>query len=454
MRRPGLATGRVSPVLSTRSVARYADPVPRSADLTALRDVIEGPLREIADRFSRYLADAWPHEALVIFTRECTGRPRKVAGAREITDKITIAELEALKTTVPPGHQLATTAPLGGTTRTVWAAQDPIGTLLVLIARPQRTHFPHPTLVAEVFGIVATSIRQQVTQASPEYLAESRAASSERARTTAEMAAAHETALVTILTTLRSTRLDDYRARLAATDSASAALVALRSAQKTDLSQSEESVHAAFGRLRREIRQMLRHHDADLEFVAPPKSERPVPGEVAHAARAMTCTAALTFTSQPDLTRLRIAWSSDSTALHLDIRDQDSGNLDINNLRLQLDGRAKTLGATIKIDTAPGWGSHVTISIPFQAAAGWTDETPLAELNPRELEVLQLIAQGQRNKAIAGTLGITESTVKFHVTGLLKKLDVHSRGEAAALAMKAGIRDSSTTGVFGVTPPG
>jgi DNA-binding CsgD family transcriptional regulator len=416
--------------------------VPDLADLTALREVIEGPLREIADRFSRFLADDWPHQALVIFTRECTGRPRKVTGTRAITDKITIAELEALKATVPSGHQLTTTATLGGTTRTVWAAQDPIGTLLVLVPRSSRTQFPRSALLAEVFGIVATSIRQQVTQASPDYLAESRAASSERARTIAEMAAAHETALVTVLTTLRSTRLDDHRARLAATDSASAALVALRSAQKTDLALSEEPAHTAFGRLRREVRQMLRHHDAELEFVAPPKNGPRLPGEVAHAARAMTCTALLTFTSQPDLTRLRIAWTSDSTALHLEVRDQHSGNLDIKSLRLQLDGRAKTLGATVEVDAVPGWGSRVSISVPFEPAAGRTDEALLPNLNRRELEVLRLVARGQRNKAIADALGITESTVKFHVAGLLKKLEVSSRGEAAALAMNAGITGS------------
>ncbi len=413
--------------------------MPDTADLTALRDVIEGPLREIADRFSRFLADGWPHQALVIFTRECTGRPRKVTGAREIADKVTIAELEALKASVPPGRQLTTTATLGGVTRTVWTVQDPIGTLLVLVPRSSRTRFPHPTPLAEVFGIVATSIRQQVSQASPDYLAESRAASSERARTIAEMAAAHETALVTILTTLRSARLDDHRARLAATDSASAALVALRSARETDLAHSEEPAHAAFGRLRREIRQMLRHHDAELEFTAPAKNGRPVPGEIAHAARAMTCAAVLAFTGQPDLTRLRIAWSSDSTALHLDIRDQESGSLDVHSLRAQLDGRAKTLGATVEIDAVAGWGSRVTVDLPFEPAAGRVDETQLADLNPRELEVLRLVAQGQRNKSIAAALGITESTVKFHVAGLLKKLNVTSRGEAAALALSAGV---------------
>ncbi|MFG2629612.1 response regulator transcription factor [Streptomyces sp. NPDC048473] len=44
------------------------------------------------------------------------------------------------------------------------------------------------------------------------------------------------------------------------------------------------------------------------------------------------------------------------------------------------------------------------------------------------------LAQGQRNRAIAQQLHISESTVKFHVANILTKLNVESRGEAAALA--------------------
>ncbi|HWD07145.1 MAG TPA: helix-turn-helix transcriptional regulator [Amycolatopsis sp.] len=408
-------------------------------ELTALREVVEGPLLEIAGRFSRFLSDDWPHRALVVFTLECTGRPRKVAGAREITGKVTIAELEAIKAGLEPGGHTTTTATFGGVSRTIWAVLDPVGTLLVLVPRARRNRLPRPEALAEVFGIVATSIRQQVSQASPDYLAESRAASSERARTITEMAAAHEAALATILTTLRSARLDDRRARLAATESASAALLALRSARKTDLALTEEAAHLAFRKLRREVRQILRHHDAELEFVAPAKDGRPLPGEIAHAAHAMTCTAVLAFSAQPDLARLRIAWASDETALRVDVRDGESGTLDVAGLRLQLDGRAKTLGASVEVDAVPGWGSRVSVELPFEPATHRTGEVALANLNPRELEVLRLIALGQRNKAIAATLGITESTVKFHVAGVLKKLAVSSRGEAAAVAVAAGI---------------
>lgn len=408
---------------------------PPEADVLALREVIEGPLHEIARRFSRFLSDRWPHTALIVFTRECTGRPRKVAGATEMINKVTIDELERLKALVEPGRPLSTTAAIGGTTRTVWAVRDPVGTLLVLVPRASRKRLPQPAVLSALFGIVATSISQQVAQASPDYLAESRAASSERARTITEMATAHESALVAVLNTLRATALDDHRARVAATESASVALVALRSAQKSDLALSEEPAPAAFAKLRRDVRHLLKHHEAHVEFVPPAKAARPLPGEVAYAARAMTRTAVLALTAQPGPTRLRVAWTCDGTSLRIDVREQECGSVDVRALSRQLEGRARTLGATVSLDAVPGWGSRADITLPFDPPAVRTGETRLSSLNAREREVLHLLAQGRRNKAIADALGITESTVKFHVTGVLRKLEVSSRGEAAALAL-------------------
>jgi len=60
-------------------------------------------------------------------------------------------------------------------------------------------------------------------------------------------------------------------------------------------------------------------------------------------------------------------------------------------------------------------------------------------LTPRELEVLRLIAQGMRNKEIAGRLGISEETAQGHVKNILAKLGLHDRTEAVAVAVRRGL---------------
>ena len=65
---------------------------------------------------------------------------------------------------------------------------------------------------------------------------------------------------------------------------------------------------------------------------------------------------------------------------------------------------------------------------------------PLAEaLTGRELEVLQLLAEGLANKAIAFELGISDHTVKFHVTAIMNKLSAQSRTEAVVRATRLGL---------------
>ena len=64
---------------------------------------------------------------------------------------------------------------------------------------------------------------------------------------------------------------------------------------------------------------------------------------------------------------------------------------------------------------------------------------PAAGLTPREMEVLQLIAQGRTNAAIAAELVITERTVKAHVSNLLGKLHLSDRTQAAIYAWREGL---------------
>ena len=62
--------------------------------------------------------------------------------------------------------------------------------------------------------------------------------------------------------------------------------------------------------------------------------------------------------------------------------------------------------------------------------------TAMDQLTPREREILCLLAEGQSNKVIARNLGISDGTVKLHVKAILRKLEVHSRVEAAVLAVE------------------
>jgi len=69
-----------------------------------------------------------------------------------------------------------------------------------------------------------------------------------------------------------------------------------------------------------------------------------------------------------------------------------------------------------------------------------TEPSPIDDLTPREAEILSLLAEGQSNKVIARNLGISDGTVKLHVKAILRKLNIHSRVEAAVIAVEHGLR--------------
>jgi two-component system nitrate/nitrite response regulator NarL len=75
-----------------------------------------------------------------------------------------------------------------------------------------------------------------------------------------------------------------------------------------------------------------------------------------------------------------------------------------------------------------------------KAVQGESEPSPVqdafADLTPREREILCHLAGGQSNKLIARNLGISDGTVKLHVKAILRKLNVHSRVEAAVIAVE------------------
>jgi DNA-binding NarL/FixJ family response regulator len=61
----------------------------------------------------------------------------------------------------------------------------------------------------------------------------------------------------------------------------------------------------------------------------------------------------------------------------------------------------------------------------------------LTELTPQQLRILSLVCEGKLNKQIAFDLAIAETTVKAHITAILRKLGVQSRTQAVLIAQKA-----------------
>jgi DNA-binding NarL/FixJ family response regulator len=76
--------------------------------------------------------------------------------------------------------------------------------------------------------------------------------------------------------------------------------------------------------------------------------------------------------------------------------------------------------------------------ISSRVAAQLAEHTPRVALTPRELEVLQLMAKGLRNKEIAAALDIAEDTVKIHIKNIFEKLEVVDRTQAVVLAAQRG----------------
>jgi DNA-binding NarL/FixJ family response regulator len=68
-----------------------------------------------------------------------------------------------------------------------------------------------------------------------------------------------------------------------------------------------------------------------------------------------------------------------------------------------------------------------------------TAADPAAELTRRELEILQLVAEGHSNSQLARMLWVTEQTVKFHLSNIYRKLDVVNRTEASRWAEVHGL---------------
>lgn len=436
--------------------------------LALAAEVLRTPRVTILPKLSEVLAGLVPHLAVAQLSGVCTYSPANAVGPEELSAGITGTELARLAQEVTPGRPWQGEAVLGGRPRpAVAVASAPAGSngaLLVLVraattgpavpagrvsgkpsGRAPGPPEPLPErslgLLQQLWELVTTHSHHRAVDAAPAQAAASRASAGARARAIAELSGAHASALSAILGPLRSAGLDDATARRNATELAVTALLDLRSAGDLDRELSEEPAATAFARLADVVRPLLRHSPVRLDLLAPTEGDRSVPTDTAHTARTTVRSTVLAMLEQDGLTRLHVSWQFVADGLRAVVRDDGPGLLTADALAVHRTAdRIAALAGRLTVEAVPGWGTTVTVDLPLHAPAGPIGAArPLEGLQPRELEVLDQLARGRRNREIAGALHISESTVKFHVANILAKLEVGSRGEAAALAHRAGL---------------
>ncbi|PRA00367.1 helix-turn-helix transcriptional regulator [Arthrobacter sp. MYb224] len=426
--------------------------------LDSLSLLATAPLLQIAERLHASLQPWVKCSALLIFTEECTGRPQKKAGSEAITSRVTIAELDQLRSSHPEQDRWRGTAGIGGAPREVLALRYPPSNALLVLTDPVVVQEPAESgssrdLLDYLWQLTAARIREKVADAPPSYLRESRAVSAERTRVTTELVDQYSTSLDLLLATLRSTQLSDALARAKATDLAAKTLVGLRSLDDRINGMAEEPVGSAFTRLREDLRPLSESGGVELQFIEPPADGRALPGEVAYAARSIMRGLALVMMDQEQIHRIRAQWDCDGENLLINMRDDGRGAMDQASPTIErLNRQVQALAGRMELEVISEWGTDVSIVLPLDAPQSMPADLAQWKLAAREFEVLQLLAAGQGNRAISAALGISENTVKFHVRNLFKKLDVRSRAEAAALAHSRGVPDAASGKRWGEAP--
>lgn len=90
------------------------------------------------------------------------------------------------------------------------------------------------------------------------------------------------------------------------------------------------------------------------------------------------------------------------------------------------------------VSERPALAQRVADAYRELAVTGAARARPASPLSPRQLEVMRLVAKGMSNDEIARTLEISRQTVKNHLTAAMRSLGVRRRGQAVAVATRAG----------------
>ena len=427
-----------------------------TALLTAVADLATATIEELAERARAAIAPVLPHQALVIVAPGTETLPVRIAAPAELQRRLAAVDWFSLvdgrimsddgaaRVMVPDA--IAGLRPAG------WVASSGgCGVALIVGAQHNLEIGPAQDWTARLVATLVAAHERGPGQApSARTLAFSHAISQERDRVRWELASRHAATLTALLKALRDAPQNGSRATppgvAMAIDLASQALLEVNASDKSHDASLTHRLSSAFAETEAELRSLVRAGELRLITGLQGPDDGLLPRAIARAAGTVSRVGVLNATEHPGVDKLRVHWRASDDSLVVSISDNgdgfEEGDPHVRAEMLHLGRRVASLGGDVELDSAPRWGTTLTCRLPLRSLS-LVPETPaagrIADLRPREREVLALMVGGLRNREIAERLFITIRTVKFHVSNILHKLDVQSRTEVIILAHNAGI---------------
>ncbi|TDS87639.1 LuxR C-terminal-related transcriptional regulator [Nesterenkonia aurantiaca] len=399
--------------------------------LHPLFEVLASPLGLIVRGLSDLLSPLVAHSALIMLTADPSGGRIQCCGDPTVQRGVRGLDLDQLRSKIGGVEGVhGTTLRVGDARRPAIQVVARNGALLVL-TDPGPVADLDPLL--DIWNIVALHVQERADEAAPDYLRHARSTAGLRLQVLSEIKDEYSATLDSILVPLRSGQLSDASARDAAIARSAAGLKRLRGMTEQAHTVAAESVTLAFARLKEELWSAARSWHVELEFIEPPEGDHLIPDDVARGARAVVHRFILSRMQRSEISRVRVQWSCDGTDLIVKVRDDgDGGTADAETLLQSVQQRIHALRGQLAVNSTSGWGAELSAVLPLEPPLVRPSTAAIAGLRPREMQVANLLASGSRNRAIAEELGISENTVKFHISRILHKLQAGSRAEAIA----------------------
>jgi DNA-binding CsgD family transcriptional regulator/signal transduction histidine kinase len=427
-----------------------------TVDLAALADLVTAPSDELAESARAVLAPVLPHRALVLVSPAASGMPVRISAPNELRERLAAIDWVSIAGNAIPADdgaaRVAVPDGIAGLRAAGWAANSAGSGVALIVGAEHRLEIDEAQdwAARQVATLAAARQRGMGDDPSPGTLAFSHTIAHERDRVRWELASRHAATLTTLLKALRDVSHNGSRATppgvAMAIDLTSQALLELKASAKRNDAALYVGLADAFAEAETELRNIVRASGLQLITGLEGAEDGTLPRAIARAARVISCAAALNAAQHSGADKLRVQWRLTDDSLMVTVADNGDGlNGNDEAARreaLELCRRVTGLGGTVELDSAPRWGSAMSCMLPLRSLP-LAPETPgsesFSQLRAREREVLELMVAGMRNRDIAERLFITVRTVKFHVSNILRKLDVQSRAEVIVLAHSAGI---------------